>query len=139
MPMMDAQIDWIPLDFSASSIVEIMQNTANDAPSSKESIFHIVSPNTVTWMDFLHALHDNGLEFENVSSEEWIKELSEDDTNPAFKLISFYQDVMGGTTMPVWLTTKTQRVSKKLATTPKLDAGLVGKYIQHWRDTHFFN
>ncbi|GAB5589605.1 hypothetical protein Unana1_04505 [Umbelopsis nana] len=137
MPMMDSQIDWIPLDYSASSILEIMHKTANDPPSSKDAVFHIVSPNRVTWMDFLQALRDNGLDFENVSPDEWIKELSEDDNNPAFKLVSFYQDVFGSAEMPVWRTTKTEALSSTLKTTPKIDGELIGKYLQYWRSRHF--
>jgi hypothetical protein len=64
MPAMNAKIDWIPLVYAAASIVEIIINTANDAPSHSESIFHIVSPNRVTWMDYLEALHSNGLKIQ---------------------------------------------------------------------------
>lgn len=139
MPTMNIEIDWIPLNFSAAAIVEIMMNTANDPPSPTESIFHIVNPNRVTWTDFLQALQDNGLKFRRVSPEEWINELSEDDSNPAFKLISFYQDVFGKVEMPLWLTTRTQIVSRQLKETPKLDANMVGKYIQYWKRIGFFN
>jgi hypothetical protein len=139
MPAMNVEIDWIPLDYAATAIVEIMMNTANDAPSPTGSIFHIVSPNRVTWMDFLHALQANGLTFSQVSPEEWINELSEDDSNPAFKLISFYEDVFGNVEMPSWVTTKTQSVSRKLKATPKLDAAMVGKYLQYWKRIGFFN
>ncbi|KAG2176834.1 hypothetical protein INT44_007498 [Umbelopsis vinacea] len=139
MPIMESEIDWIPLDYAAVSIEEIILTTANNAPSRTESIFHIVSPNRVTWMDFLAALHANGIKFNHVSAEEWIKELSEDDSNPAFKLLSFYQDVVGGIEMPVWTTSKTQNVSRKLKSTPKLDATLVGKYLQYWRGVGFFH
>lgn len=136
---MNIEIDWIPLDYSAAAIVEIMMNTANDAPSPTGSIFHIVSPNRVTWMDFLQALQANGLKFSQISPEEWMNELSEDDSNPAFKLISFYQDVFGNVEMPSWVTTKTQSVSRKLKATPKLDATMVGKYLQYWKRIGFFN
>jgi len=139
MPAMDVQIDWIPLDYSAASIVEIMHNTANDAPSSTESIFHIVSPNRVRWADFLQALRENGLKFQDVPPEEWIHALSQDDANPAFKLLSFYEDVFGNMTAPLWLTTKTERISQTLKMTPKIEAALVDKYLQYWRNTHFFN
>ncbi|CAO3664962.1 unnamed protein product [Umbelopsis ramanniana] len=139
MPAMNIEIDWIPLDYSAAAIVEIMMNTANDAPSPTESIFHIVNPNSVAWMDFLQALQANGLKFSQVSPEEWMNELSEDDSNPAFKLISFYQDVFGNVEMPSWVTTKTQSVSRKLKATPKLDATMVGKYLQYWKRIGFFN
>ncbi|KAH8550961.1 hypothetical protein BGW37DRAFT_496684 [Umbelopsis sp. PMI_123] len=139
MPTMKAEIDWIPLDYSAASIVEIIINTANDAPSLSESIFHIVSPNRITWMDFLEALHANGLNFSEVAPEEWIKELSEDDSNPAIKLISFYQDIFGETQMPIWVTKKTESVSPKLQKTPKIDSTLVGKYLQNWKRMGFIN
>ncbi|KAI8580711.1 hypothetical protein K450DRAFT_235591 [Umbelopsis ramanniana AG] len=139
MPIMNSEIDWIPLDYSAAAILEIIMNTANDAPSPTGSIFHIVNPNRVTWMDFLEALHANGLKFSHVSPEEWINELSEDDRNPAFKLISFYQDVVGGMELPVWVTSKTQSVSRKLKATPQLDAALVGKCLQNWKRIGLFN
>jgi hypothetical protein len=139
MPILQTEIDWIPLDYSAAAIMEIMMTTANNAPSPTDSIFHIVSPNRVTWMDFLQALQANGLKFSNVSPEEWINELMEDDSNPAFKLISFYEDVFGGFDMPVWATSKTQSVSRKLQETPKIDATLVGKYLQYWKRVGFFN
>ncbi|KAH8550965.1 hypothetical protein BGW37DRAFT_457390 [Umbelopsis sp. PMI_123] len=139
MPAMNAKIDWIPLDYAAASIVEIIINTANDAPSHSESIFHIVSPNRVTWMDYLEALHSNGLKFSEVAPEEWIKELSEDDSNPAFKLISFYQDIFGKVQAPIWITEKTVSVSPKLQKTPKIDFTLIGKYLQNWKRMGFIN
>lgn len=42
-------IDWIPVDFAAASIVQIMLKVANDNTGSPEQVYHIVNPNMVTW------------------------------------------------------------------------------------------
>ncbi|KAM3589820.1 hypothetical protein VKS41_000674 [Umbelopsis sp. WA50703] len=132
MPVIQTEIDWIPHDTSAASICEIMFNTANDPPSSEDSIFHIVNPNRVTWSDFLQSLRDNGLVFEEVSAEDWVSSLTKDDKNPAYKLLSFYQDMFSSLALPVWLTTKTGSVSQTLKSAPKLNSNLVSKYLQYW-------
>lgn len=41
--------DWIPVDFAAASIVQIMLKVANDNTGSPEQVYHIVNPNMVTW------------------------------------------------------------------------------------------
>lgn len=133
MPKFSSEIDWIPHDTSATSICEIMFKTANDEPSSTESIFHIVNPNRVSWSTFLQTLRDNGLQFEEVSPEEWVSSLSKDESNPAYKLISFYQDMFTSLVMPVWLTERTASVSQTLKMAPKLNSDLVAKYLKYWR------
>ncbi|KAJ2957394.1 hypothetical protein NQZ79_g6909 [Umbelopsis isabellina] len=133
MPTMASEIDWIPHDTSATSICEIMFKTANDQPSATESIFHIVNPNRVSWSTFLQSLRDNGLQFEEVSPEEWVSSLSKDEKNPAYKLISFYQDMFTSLAMPIWLTERTASVSQTLKMAPKLNSNLVAKYLKYWR------
>ncbi|GAN11003.1 hypothetical protein MAM1_0446d10555 [Mucor ambiguus] len=56
----------------------------------------------------LNAMKQSGIQFEEVSVEEWIKVLSQHEDNPAYKLISFDESAFKDLThCPHWNTDKT--------------------------------
>ncbi|CDH50373.1 l-aminoadipate-semialdehyde dehydrogenase [Lichtheimia corymbifera JMRC:FSU:9682] len=69
-------INWIPIDYAASSITDIMLNTtATPIEELKGRVFHIVNPNHVSWSDVLQAMQECGMQFDVVEPKEWITEL----------------------------------------------------------------
>ncbi|KAG0174801.1 hypothetical protein DFQ28_004462 [Apophysomyces sp. BC1034] len=139
MPKLETSIDWITVDSAASSIVDIMLLTADQPAIVAESIFHIVNPHSIMWSDLLDAMKSCGMRFDTVSPAEWVHELSKDNTNPAYKLMSFYEgNFKGAFTMPIWETDKSQKASSHLQNAPLLNASLFTKYLGFWQKAGFY-
>lgn len=66
-------IDWIPVDFAAASIMQIMLTTANDNLGPPEQVYHIVNPNMVTWKDVLESIRASGIQFDTVTLNNGLK------------------------------------------------------------------
>ncbi|KAF7727900.1 hypothetical protein EC973_006899 [Apophysomyces ossiformis] len=139
MPKLDTAIDWITVDNAASSILDIMLSTANQPANIDASIYHIVNPHPITWDDILSAMKSSGMQFDTVTPTEWVTELSKDSTNPAYKLMSFYEGNFNDKfAMPLWETEKTKAASTHLQKSPLLDASLFTKYLDFWRKVGFY-
>lgn len=139
MPRLNTEIDWIPSNFAAAAIVDIMSKTSHLPANTDESIYHIVNPHLVPWYDILTAMKKSGMEFDIVEPAVWVEELAKDDTNPAFRLMSFYKDNFKGSfRMAVWKTEKTCALAPILSQSPVLDISLFRKYLKHWELVGFY-
>ncbi|KAG1472121.1 hypothetical protein G6F56_001728 [Rhizopus delemar] len=140
MSVLQTEIDWIPVDYAAAAISDVMLRTAYLAAKIDEFIYHIVNPKIVTWNDVLEAMRACGTKFDRVSSSEWVETLSKDDTNPAYRLMSFYEDSFKKDfKMPIWYTNKTREIAPILGQSPILNADLFGKHLKHWQSIGFYN
>jgi thioester reductase-like protein len=140
MPELKTEIDWITVDHAAAAIVGVMLRTANLSANRDESIYHIVNPHPIHWSDILDAMKSSGMTFDIISPAEWVKELSKDDTNPAFRLMAFYEDNFNNSfKMPIWKTEKTIRIAPILEEAPVLDTRLFSKFLNHWESVGFYN
>ncbi|KAL9553202.1 hypothetical protein MBANPS3_003393 [Mucor bainieri] len=140
MPRLNTAIDWIPVDYAAASIVDIMLKTASLSANLAQSIYHIVNPHSIQWYDVLTAMRENGMKFNIVEPEEWVKELSKDDTNPAFRLMSFYQKMFKDSfQMSEWRTEKTCALTPIISQSPALNADLFSRYLSYWKSVGFYN
>ncbi|KAI9477981.1 MAG: hypothetical protein EXX96DRAFT_483709 [Benjaminiella poitrasii] len=141
MPELSTIIDWIPVDYAAATVVDIMLRTVSLAADINNSTYHIVNPQLVSWEDVLKAMRGAGMTFDTVPREEWIDELAKDDSNPAARLLSFYETNFKGDSfkMPVWQTEKTSVVAPVISKSPILDADLFGKYLARWESVGFYN
>ncbi|KAG2233416.1 hypothetical protein INT48_007446 [Thamnidium elegans] len=140
MPGLDTAIDWITVDYAAKVIVDIMLRTAYLPANKDQSVYHIVNPCTITWNDVLKAMKDAGMKFDVVSPSEWVDILSKDDTNPAFKLMGFYEsNFREAFNMPIWETKKTSALTPLITKSPILDANLFSKFLTCWSSIGFYN
>jgi thioester reductase-like protein len=140
MPELDTVIDWITVDYAAASIVDIMLRTANLNANQGQSIYHIVNPRIVHWSDILDSMKASGMKFDVVSPNEWVETLSKDDTNPSFRLMSFYESNFNESfKMPIWQTEKTKEVTPIIENSPVLDANLFTKFLQRWESVGFYD
>ncbi|KAL9551294.1 hypothetical protein MBANPS3_004319 [Mucor bainieri] len=140
MPRLNTTIDWIPVDYAAASIADIMLKTANLSANPAQSIYHIVNPRSIQWYDVLTAMKKNGMEFDIIEPSEWVKELSKDDTNPAFRLMSFYEETFKDSfKMSEWKTEKTRALTPIISLSPVLSADLFSKYLSYWEVVGFYN
>ncbi|CAO3610104.1 unnamed protein product [Mucor fragilis] len=140
MPRLNTEIDWIPCDFAAASIVDVMLKTSNLPANTNESIYHIVNPHTIQWYDVLIAMKKSGMNFDIVEPTEWVKELAKDDANPAFRLMSFYQEAFKDSfKMSKWQTKKTRAMAPIISQSSALDTNLFSKYLNYWKSVGFYN
>ncbi|CEP11935.1 hypothetical protein [Parasitella parasitica] len=140
MPNLDTVIDWITVDYAAASIADIMLRTANLPANTEQSIYHIVNPRLVMWSDVLTAMKKSGMKFNTVEPAQWVEDLAKDDSNPAFRLMSFYEDNFKGSfNMPVWKTEKTSALTPIISQAPVLDADLFSKFLTRWQSVGFYN
>lgn len=140
MPALDTVIDWITVDYAASSIADIMLRTAHSSANQDQSVYHIVNPQVIDWNDVLQAMKDAGMNFDIVSPAKWVEELAKDDTNPAYKLMSFYEtNFKEAFKMPIWETSKTSAMTPLISQSPILDSTLFTKFLQRWESVGFYN
>ncbi|KAI9030910.1 hypothetical protein CLU79DRAFT_884029 [Phycomyces nitens] len=139
MPNLNIIIDWIPVNYAASSIVDIMLKTSARPVQVNGSVYHIVNPYRVTWSYILQAMRDSGMTFETVEANEWVKELEKDDENPAFKLLSFYESSLDGSSkMPVLSIEKTAALTPILKDCPALSIQLFNLFVLYWKSIEFY-
>jgi hypothetical protein len=82
----------------------------------------------------------SGMKFDVVSPNEWVETLSKDDTNPSFRLMSFYESNFNESfKMPIWQTEKTKEVTPIIENSPVLDANLFTKFLQRWESVGFYD
>lgn len=140
MPNLDTVIDWITVDYAAASIAAIMLRTAYLPASIEQSIYHIVNPRLVMWSDVLTAMKKSGMKFDIVEPAKWVEDLAKDDTNPAFRLMPFYEGNFNESfKMPVWKTEKTSALAPIISKSPVLDADLFSKFLTRWQSVGFYN
>jgi thioester reductase-like protein len=138
MPDFDLDIDWITVDYAAAAIVHIMHSTAHHPANKDGSVFHIVNPRRIHWSDILSAMRSAGMMFETVAPIEWLEALSKDASNPAFRLVPFYEDTSMATKMPIFKTEKTIAMAPIMEVSPVLDDGLFSKFLKHWKAIGFY-
>ncbi|OBZ90412.1 Linear gramicidin synthase subunit D [Choanephora cucurbitarum] len=135
MPQLDTVIDWISVDYASASIKDLMLQ------DSTHSIYHIVNPHRIHWSDVLQAMKEAGMSFDIVSTAEWIEALNQDQSNPCYRLISFYEANFKNShfKMPIWKTEETQMLAPVIDRSPVLDAQLFRKYLTHWQSVGFYH
>ena len=119
-------------------MAELTLNANEIVPA--DAVFHVVNPSMFNWTtDFLPALQRAGLKFEAVSARQWIQRLKASDPdpqrNPTIKLLDFFvakydRDVP--TTLNIFDTTQTRKVSSILRNTRAPDDILIAKFLKYW-------
>ncbi|KAI9485154.1 hypothetical protein BDB00DRAFT_773619 [Zychaea mexicana] len=138
-------VDWLPVDFAATSIVTIMLKLGASNQFG-EGVYHIVNPSRVGWSDVLKAMQASGMKFDVVEPEQWVEALSKHQDNPAYRLMSFFEANFQSSssseetaTMPVWETEKTAELAPVLAQAPAFGETLLKKHLAFWRNVGFYN
>ncbi|KAI7906054.1 uncharacterized protein BX663DRAFT_428813 [Cokeromyces recurvatus] len=140
MPELDTVIDWITVDYASASIVEIMLRTAYLSADNKNCVYHVVNPNLIHWVDVLEAMKGAGMKFETISTSQWVEDLAKDTTNPASKLLSFYESNFNDSfKFPIWQTKKTSLIAPIIKECPVLDTNLFAKYLKRWQTVGFYD
>ncbi|CAG8575141.1 14345_t:CDS:2 [Acaulospora morrowiae] len=78
MPILEANLDWVPVDIAAKAIVELVTSDA----LFRVEVFHISNPNpTITWEQYLDKLEECGMKFTREELPRWLENLCKDAEN----------------------------------------------------------
>lgn len=139
MPDLKSDLDWLPVDYASTAILELMLSTYKTKAPGEQPVYHIVNPNRVPWTHLLNSMKACGLQFETVAPSAWVDALSQDRENPAYKLLGYYQGRLSeASKMPLFKTEKTVRAAPTLAAAPPLDADLLAKQLAYWQKLGFY-
>ncbi|KIJ19149.1 hypothetical protein PAXINDRAFT_161353 [Paxillus involutus ATCC 200175] len=132
LPELDETVSWLPVDYAAKSIVELLP------------VCHVLHPIKVPWPSVLSSLRRAGLVFKALPRHEWLRVLRASDPdetrNPSRKLLAFYENKYGGaeeaTRYPL-TTARTGKASRSIRDAPVPGDELVAKWVGAWRETGF--
>ncbi|KZW00808.1 acetyl-CoA synthetase-like protein [Exidia glandulosa HHB12029] len=140
LPQTGEHPSWLPVDYAARAVKEIVLSSHT---SGRATVYHVVNPNTsASWDDLLAALHDSGVQFKAVPTEEWLRVLGDSekdpDRNPVIKLLGFFEKRYSSRRKPmVFLTEETSQVAPSIRDAPPVSKELVAKWVSHWRTVGF--
>lgn len=154
LPELDEQVSWLPVDYAAKSVVELVDlpthpDFSSPTPTPTQGdcpVYHVLHSTRVPWSTILTALHAAQLDFKSVPRNDWLKALRASDPderrNPSRKLLAFYEGKYGaeveGTRTRAGLDVKrTVAVSGWLREAPVAGEGLVAKWVGAWRESGF--
>ncbi|KAG2059105.1 L-aminoadipate-semialdehyde dehydrogenase [Suillus hirtellus] len=144
LPNLDESVSWLPVDYAAKAIVDLVNVPPQRLPSGECPVWNVIHPKLVPWTSVLSSLQHAGLKFKALPRHEWIKALRaspiDEVNNPSRKLLTFFENKYGqeelATRYPL-LTVQTEKASNSLSSAPIADDGLVGKWVAAWRETGF--
>ncbi|KAI1476745.1 acetyl-CoA synthetase-like protein [Daldinia eschscholtzii] len=138
--------DWMPVDTVARACLQLAEKL--DAGAGQASFYNVKPPHAFSWNeDFLPALREPGLQFEDVSLGDWLARLrsraadlgpAAEERLPAVKLADYYENTFSGLGVGLghglkFDIEKACRDSSALRLCPNvLDANLVPKMLGHW-------
>jgi carbohydrate kinase (thermoresistant glucokinase family) len=135
LPKLQESPSWTPVDVIAKAVSEIALSEADSI------VANVTNAKTFSWTnDLLPALHEAGLQFEEVEPKEWVRRLAEsgDDAvaNPPKKLLDFFASKYDRDTFApsrTYDTSVATTFSPSLANAPVLDAAFVKTFVQHFQ------
>ncbi|TDZ60913.1 Adenylate-forming reductase Nps11 [Colletotrichum trifolii] len=100
MPVLDTEVDWLPVDVCAEAIREAVLGHREDS----YRVTNLTNPATIPWNMLLDHLEEgSGKQFERVEMREWVARLetgsageSGVEQTPAVKLLGFFQAMTDG-------------------------------------------
>ncbi|KAI8145845.1 hypothetical protein BJV82DRAFT_678730 [Fennellomyces sp. T-0311] len=136
MPDLPFKVDWLPTDTAASAIYDIMIHSADNYHD--ENFFNVVNPRLIPWSKVLSAMKKCGMKFDIVSPQRWVDELRKDQSNPAYRLLWFYESNWLSTKKgPVWTTENAVTVSDSLEEAATFNSKLLSTCVSVWRESGF--
>lgn len=143
-------VDWVPTDLAARSVVEISEARSlatQENQGQRSAVTHLVNPRTVSWSELVPSIaqslsQETGKQVQAVPFRQWLDQLAqsprtteEAEKKPGIKLLDFYEGLaaeQGG--LPRLATEKTAMLSKTVKSMEAVDASLMGKWVEEWRN-----
>ena len=131
LPALDEQPSWLPVDVVAKSTIEIACSAAGSG------VMNLVNHNSFHWNnDLLPLIRKAGLDFEEVSQQEWVRRLRASSQDPAenapIKLVEFFASKYDNDRprkSVQHITSKAQSFSPSLQNASVVDGALIGKIV----------
>lgn len=146
LPDTGDDIRWIPVDICSASVVELALKSSFDVTVSKDDrVYHLLNPHVTIYDEYLHDLQSAGLQFDSVSSEEFLQALSNIDdqtTNPLVKLYPFLEHLYNGretSKFPRYEMIKTLEKSEVLKQCPRINSIMIERYLAYWKECGLLN
>ena len=132
MPNIGQDINWIPVNICSYALVHLSFN------SSDHDVYHLVNPHSLSYQEYLQALHQAGFNFQSVSPKEFLDSIlnNSDLSNPLIKLSSFLEQRFFNkqkSKFPTFLTEKTAEKCDILKNCPRIDSNLIELYANYWK------
>jgi thioester reductase-like protein len=143
------KIDWVPIDVLAEVLVELVLSAQEGSDRGRASVYHPHNPRTTSWTDLLPTIAKT-LSAYKVSPvviipfEDWLKLIQADaesstvdldegiKSNPAIKLLDFYEGLLRGGDISEMATDRAQRASSKLRDCGAVRPEWVEKWCRGW-------
>lgn len=146
-------IDWLPVDIAARSILELALSRLRQVGSEPEAqlplvTFNLANPAMANWKEILAAAKEHyssreKIQLEEVSYRDWVTELSEMSNSrrmreigpkyPAVKMLDFFEALSSDETAAVKFSTdKSVSSSKALAEARPVDAEMMARWLNRW-------
>lgn len=139
------RIDWVPVDKTAKTILELRQlgETGRVSSDTGMPVFHIVNPSTCSWSSLLPSVQSClGPSVSTVSWKTWLDALEASEQrgdlgqNPGVKLLDFYRGVDqagdAGLELPVLETKVSQMKSQTLRSLGPITEGWMRQWMDQW-------
>jgi thioester reductase-like protein len=140
LPEDGQRIDWIPVDYAAICIVDIVIDISTPTAAHSERVHHILNPHVISWSQLLEYLKSSGLRFKVVPNKEWLTQLFDSPSNSAHMLANFYKKVFdngGKFELAKFTVEKTCRRTAALERCPFINQKLVQLYLNYWLELAF--
>jgi thioester reductase-like protein len=139
------KIDWVPIAVLAEVLVELVLSAQETSDKGRASIYHPHNPHTTSWTDLLPTIAKTLSAYKAspiviIPFEDWLKRIQADAesstvdfdegirSNPAIKLLDFYEGLLRGEDVSKMATERAQQASSKLR-----DCGAVRpEWVEKW-------
>lgn len=135
-------LSWTPVDTVAQTIIDVCMNHEEG-----HGTFHVSHPSPTPWIDVVPHIASRLAtkthpEIKSTTMREWVLRLKESghspETNPAMKLIAFFENAMNGRGIRCRLDlSKTKNLSSALNEAHALDRSTIDLFLNHWKSTSF--
>ncbi|KAL4959669.1 male sterility protein-domain-containing protein [Aspergillus stella-maris] len=130
------------VDICGEAVVQL--SLSLDQPSPFLSVFHVSSKEGLRWnADFLPALQDGGLKFEQLPQQNWLRRLERSDPdlqrNPPYRLLEHFRQRYGSVPIkgnPDYSLdiTNAWAWASALGGSVRIDNLLIRKFVKYWTD-----
>ncbi|KAJ9261852.1 hypothetical protein DTO027B5_3035 [Paecilomyces variotii] len=169
LPRLETRCSWLPVNTLASVILDLARvhspwpptkfrrdsgySTDGKETSPDETVYNLCNPDTFSWSTLLKEIRLSGISFETVPFERWLAMLQESEkrgetsTNPAVKLVTYYQAMHSQSARPDRQSTQQSGFEAKTFVTKRaeqdsttfrahrpniMEDGIMRRYLDAW-------
>jgi hypothetical protein len=140
LPEHGPRVDWVPVNYGAACLVDIVMHSSKRTSPPSERVHHILNPREISWIQLLEHLKSSGLQFKVVPTEEWIRQVLSNPKSPVYALAGYFNKTFGlGKTFEIarFNLEKTMHRTALLELCPLVDQKLLQCYLKYWSEIGF--